>query len=198
MPFDIVHDLQEVYRKVIQTMSRPGHIENIQESVEKSTFECISYESTLLIAMMLLDGEVSFHVVGDGDSKLSDQLSKLTLARKSELQVADYVFLTSKSNGDTIQNVLREVKKGTLENPQTSATIIMELSSPLSNEGNIILKGPGIQNIEALFIENVKSWLEDRAYVNKEYPLGIDMILVDEIHNIASLPRTTQAEVKEV
>ncbi len=198
MVLDVVHDLQEVYRKVIQIMSRPGRIENIQEFAEKNTFEWDGFDGSFLIAMMLLDGEVSFHVAEGEDSRLSAQLAKLTSARKSALQDADYVFLTRETDIQTIQNVFQQVKKGTLENPQSAATIIIEVNRPLANEGPITLKGPGIEKQETLFIDNGAAWLKDRAAVNKEYPLGIDLILVDENHNIAALPRTTQTEVQEV
>ncbi len=91
----------------------------------------------------------------DEDSRLSNQLAKLTSARKSTLQDADYVFLTSKADRETIQNVFHQVKKGTLENPQDigndhhgSETYLLQ------TKVRVTLKGPGIERKETLFIEN--------------------------------------------
>jgi alpha-D-ribose 1-methylphosphonate 5-triphosphate synthase subunit PhnH len=86
---------------------------------------------------------------------------------------------------------------GTLTNPHPSATIIME-TMHLSNESSLCLSGPGIKTTHSLSVDGSDAWLEARAYVNKEYPLGMDLIFVDEAANIASIPRTTKIAKLEV
>lgn len=198
MAIDVVHDLQEVYRQVLQTMARPGYIENIKEITNKNTYDCDSYQETLVMAMMLLDGEVSFHVAGEEKSELEKQIAVLTLAEQKDQIDADYIFIKNDVDIETIKSVIRQAKVGTLENPQNSATIIMEMKQVLNNEGPFSLSGPGIEHTMPLFIAEGNNWLVDRTYVNREFPLGVDFILVDKEGNIVSLPRTTFVENKEV
>jgi len=197
MAIDVVHDLQEVYRQVLQTMSRPGHIENIREITKKNTISAPCYSSTIILAMTLLDAEVSFHVVGKKALELAKHIAELTLAQQKTAQDADYLFITSDAQEETIKNVILQTKAGTLLNPQASATIILE-TKQITNEGSLCLSGPGIEDTESLYIAGAHAWLEERDVVNKEYPLGIDFIFVDEEDNVVSLPRTTKIENREV
>ncbi len=197
MAIDIVHDLQAMYRQVLHSMSRPGTIENIQDQVNKCSYHLSCYDSTMLMAMMLLDAEVSFHVVSEKGAEIASQLAELTLSKQINVQEADYIFITRGVQSEQVKDVIQQVKVGTLTNPQASATVILE-TSQLSNDSSLYLTGPGIKSTHTLFVEGADAWLEARASVNKEYPLGIDMICVDEAANIACLPRTTKISTLEM
>lgn len=197
MAIDVVHDLQEVYRQVLHSMSRPGCIENIQDKVAKCSYHLSCYDSTMLMAMMLLDAEVTFHVVSEKGSELTNQLAELTLAKQKNVREADYIFITRDAPTEMIKDVLQLAKVGSLTNPQASATIIME-TAHLSNDSSLYLTGPGIKSTYTLFVDGAEVWLDIRASVNKEYPLGIDIICVDEAANIACLPRTTKMSKLEM
>ena len=82
-------------------------------------------------------------------------------------------------------NVFKQAKKGTLTNPQQSATILIE-TDRLSNESQLTLVGPGIEQMENAEISGSENWLEERAEAIKEYPLGVDLILIDQKSNLCA------------
>jgi alpha-D-ribose 1-methylphosphonate 5-triphosphate synthase subunit PhnH len=54
------------------------------------------------------------------------------------------------------------------------------------------LTGPGIQDACTLSVQGLsKAWIVERAKLNAEYPLGIDMVLFTESGQLTALPRTT-------
>ena len=55
-----------------------------------------------------------------------------------------------------------------------------------------MLTGPGIKKENYMQVKIKGDWLGEREKKNIEYPLGIDMILLDEESNVMCLPRTTQ------
>ncbi len=61
-----------------------------------------------------------------------------------------------------------------------------------------MLQGPGIETAENAQIAASELWMIDRAEANKEYPLGVDMILIDRHRNLMCLPRTTMIHDREV
>ena len=63
---------------------------------------------------------------------------------------------------------------------------------------HLTLEGPGIANTENVEIAGSEYWMDARAEANKEYPLGVDMILIDRQSNIMCLPRTTIIHDREV
>lgn len=89
---DLVHDIQSVYRKVLNSMARPGKIEVLEEQ-EKVDMEINFNRGTFLIMLMLLDGEVSFNVVSEKSEEVSNLISEITYSKEKPLEEADYVFV---------------------------------------------------------------------------------------------------------
>ncbi|MFJ7933967.1 phosphonate C-P lyase system protein PhnH [Sporosarcina sp. NPDC096371] len=197
MVIDVVHDTQEVFRTILHCMSRPGTIKNIGEIGEQHGQQEACRDSTFLSAMTLLDAEVSFHVVGENTAPIEAYLSAHTLAKVAELQVADYLFIMNNASALDISEAFHQSKKGTLTNPQQSATIIIE-TEKLSNEPGLALQGPGIETSETVHITASQVWMGERAKANQEYPLGVDMIVIDQQSNLMCLPRTTMIRDCEV
>ena len=77
MELDMVHDIQKTYRKVLNCMSRPGHMENIIEESEKVDINIDFLRPTLV---MLLDAEVSFNVISEKEAEVTSFISQLTYA----------------------------------------------------------------------------------------------------------------------
>jgi alpha-D-ribose 1-methylphosphonate 5-triphosphate synthase subunit PhnH len=190
MAIDLVHDTQEVFRTILHCMSRPGTIKSIVEVSERLGRKEFCHNSTFLSAMTLLDAEVRFHVVGENAVSIEKLFSAYTMSKVTNLQEADYIFITLGAEKQFIHDVFTNAKKGTLVNPQQSATVIIE-TEMLSNEHQLTLEGPGIATTESVGITASEYWLTVRAEANKEYPLGVDMILIDRNSNIMCLPRTT-------
>lgn len=196
MSIDFVHDIQKGFRTILHCMSRPGTIKSMRNLTGELPASSEGLPATFITALTLLDREASFALVGEHTKELEEQIAAYTMAVQERLSAADYVFITKQATKEQIVNVFREVKIGTLVNPQQSVTIILE--SEFSDEGELTLEGPGIKTTAELSIANSKDWLEERQIANKEFPLGVDMILVNDQSNIVCIPRTTVIKIREV
>lgn len=66
------------------------------------------------------------------------------------------------------------------------------LTNNISNDKELILKGPGIKDKNYIKVDISGNWVEKRELKNIEYPLGVDTIIIDKNSNLICLPRTTQ------
>jgi alpha-D-ribose 1-methylphosphonate 5-triphosphate synthase subunit PhnH len=197
MAIDQVHDLQQVYRKILHSMSRPGTISSIQATAEQVDYNLPCYDATLLCAMTLLDAEVTFHILSENHQDLIEKISEYTLAKHKPIHEADFVIVLRGDSENEIKNAIEQCKNGNLINPQSSSTWIIE-SSLLSNDGELTLKGPGIKTTNQLQVSFTSSMWETRNRRTKEYPMGIDLIFVDDQAQIVCVPRTTSVEMAGV
>lgn len=195
MSLDIVHDIQTAYRSVLDSLSRPGVISSLQEQVGHLDIEGGCYEGTLILALMLLDTEVTFAVVAAEElqERVTRLINQLTYAKSVELDQADYVFVLSSAEAQQLEAALEMAKTGELINPHESATIIIEARA-VSNGRGLLLRGPGIQSDCIARVERSGDWRRVREQKNAEFPLGLDLVFVDADHRLLGLPRTTQVE----
>ncbi|WP_010648700.1 phosphonate C-P lyase system protein PhnH [Oceanobacillus massiliensis] len=197
MAIDQVHDLQEVFRKLLHSMSRPGSISSIQDTAQRVDYDLSCYDATLLCALTLLDGEVTFHILSDKNQHLTGKISEYTLARHAPIDEADYVIVFQNDTESDVLHALERCKNGTLVNPQQSSTWIME-SMHLTNDDEIKLNGPGIKNCAHLQTGFSSAIWHARNERTNEYPLGMDLILTDSEGHAACVPRTAKVEMTEV
>ncbi|WP_121614451.1 phosphonate C-P lyase system protein PhnH [Mesobacillus foraminis] len=192
MKLDVVHDLQSVYRKVVNATSRPGTISDLSHealSVEKVPVQCAA--SIWVLALTLLDQEVTFKVYSTQAEKASRAINQLTYAKPVEVNEADFIFVLPDAEEGSLEEAIESGKHGTLMNPHNSATIIVEAENV--NEGvELLLTGPGIQTSTSVKVCLTGDWIASRNQKNREYPLGIDLMIIDKEHQLLSLPRTTQ------
>jgi len=190
---DIVHDLQAVYRKMVDSTSRPGLISNLQREAEllEADIQTDCVASLIVAALTLLDQEVSFKVVSENEETVSTIINQFTYAKPANIEQADYIFVLKDASTSSIEEVFAKAKPGTLKNPQNSATIFIEAEKVMSG-GSLLLTGPGIQSTMSVEIVTQGDWIQYRQEKNKEYPLGVDLMLIDGEHQLLSLPRTTQ------
>ena len=193
LKLDIVHDLQSVYRKLVDSTSRPGLISDLRKEAvlveEEAKKGCSA--SILLVALTLFDQEVSFKVFSPRADSVSKTINQLTYAKPTEAKNADFLLILQDAKEGCFEEAIINAKAGTLKNPHTSAFIIVEVESVTSGEA-LLLKGPGIHTTELVHVDINENWVESRHEKNKEYPLGIDLIFIDQNHQLLSLPRTTQ------
>lgn len=179
-----VFDSQRVFRCLLQAVSHPGKLFTLPP------FECDPLESA---ARTLLDHEVTFHVLGEQAAEIEERIPQLTGARVSPVEEADFALVSS---GDTAGAVLR-LGRGTLERPERGATAIYAVEE-LSNSGTLALKlsGPGVPGTRTLGIEGLApAEVEGIREARQDYPLGIDVYLIDFAGRVAGLPRSTRLEV---
>lgn len=194
MLMDRVHDTQEVFRMTLDCMAKPGVI---QEMVYVSEQPVHCSPALFLQAITLLDGEVTFHIIGQNSSFIENYFSSITFSKVAPIEEANYLFILKDVDAETIQMVIQKANIGTLENPHQSATILLEVTR-LSNDQQLKLTGPGIQEMNFVQITESDQWILQRAKRNQAYPLGLDFILIDEDARLMCIPRTTRIEKMEV
>lgn len=181
-----IHQTQQHYRQLIDIFSYPGKMLQSNETVNNYSTYC---NATLMTAMTLLDNEVTFHTALKSDGQ---EIATLTGGEfTSEVNRSDYVIVKEK---DLSAAIFEDVQIGKLASPEKSATLIVELEN--LEAGNIYrLSGPGIKETAMIQISLDHKWMDRRNEKCKEYPLGIDLILIDDENNMMSIPRTTKVEV---
>ncbi|ANU09564.1 phosphonate metabolism protein [Planococcus antarcticus DSM 14505] len=197
MAIDQIHDLQQVYRKLLNSMSRPGTISLIEQETERVDVDFGCANALMLSAMVLLDAEVTFHVLSENRRDLIEKISEYTSARFAPLQEADFIIVLQKDEESEILAAMAQCKIGSLIDPQQSATWIIE-TTVLSNSGALLLTGPGIETEAQLSTgQSIRFWQARDSRI-KEHPMGLDMIFADGSSQIACLPRTVSAIPMEV
>jgi alpha-D-ribose 1-methylphosphonate 5-triphosphate synthase subunit PhnH len=191
---DQVHDLQRAYRRVLRATASPGSVEDLRTEAAALGIPCTLFPATLLLALLLLDAEVAFAVTGEGAAELGRLMSQLTLARLTPPPEAEFLFVSGPAS--EAASAFRSASVGTLADPHRGATIVLEVES-LSPGGPLVLTGPGIEREHRLCVGRNPDWIALRAERNQEYPLGVDLCLVDRRDRLASLPRTTDVAIEE-
>ncbi|KLU66615.1 alpha-D-ribose 1-methylphosphonate 5-triphosphate synthase subunit PhnH [Desulfosporosinus acididurans] len=196
MKLDLVHDIQTAYRKTLASMSRPGLIKNLRDQADKVAMEIGCFNSTLVLALMLFDTEVTFKICSEHEAEMAKLINQLTYAKATELESADYILILHDSKPGDLEEAFQIARSGDLLDPHKGATLIIE-TDVVSNERNLTLKGPGIEKENYMDVTLNGQWVDWREEKNSEYPLGIDLIFTDREDNILCLPRTTQI-IKQV
>ncbi|WP_027416785.1 phosphonate C-P lyase system protein PhnH [Aneurinibacillus terranovensis] len=196
MKLDLVHDIQMAYRKLINSMSSPGLISCLEGQADKIDMEAGCFPSTLVLAIMLLDTEVTFKVFSEQEAKITKRINQLTYAKAVEAENADFIFVLNDAASTDLLGALEMAKIGDLLNPHESATIVVEAdvvsSDVASGDVELLLTGPGIEGESSAQVITKGNWVDIRTNKNAEYPLGIDLIFIDPDHHLLCLPRTTQ------
>ncbi len=199
---ELVRYAQRTFRGLLDSMARPGKVNRVAACPLCDAGGQAGDPYLLGVACTLLDPEVGFCVAGDREGRLRDWLALRTGARPVAPAEADFLLLTPEDD----PRLLYEAKRGTLDYPDRGATVIVSRVG-LEDAGGaaagrrspavqpLRLTGPGIPSEATLFAgglgeRQVAVWRE----VNREFPLGIDVILVGE-GRVACLPRSVKIEV---
>lgn len=187
--FNIVEYTQNTYRRLLDSMARPGKLNQIEGIEYENIGDFTNF--TLGIAQTLLDQEVSYCIL-NSDKKMEKDIKILTMSNMSHIREADYLFI---NRYEKIK--FDHLKKGNLAYPDESTTIIHEVeemkTQKLEQSVKLELSGPGIKEksyiyIKGLDTETIDNWIQ----CNREYPLGVDFIFVDRMGNICGIPRSTK------
>ncbi|KMY51517.1 phosphonate C-P lyase system protein PhnH [Peribacillus loiseleuriae] len=191
MKLDVVHDLQAVYRKLVDATSRPGTVMDLQREVRALDVQANCLSATILFALTVLDPEVTFKVITKQEETVSRLINQLTYSKSVDVSDADFIFILEDALHEEMEEALNQAKVGNLSNPHESAMIILEVSDVTKGK-SMKLSGPGIQGETILNMQNVPNWMAMRNEKNVEFPLGIDMYFLDHQHQLLAIPRTTQ------
>ncbi len=206
MILDTVHDLQKAYRTILGCAAEPGSVADASMIIEKLDVDCPVNKAFLLIGLVLLDAETSCSIVPDSHGDALSFFSHMTYTKKAPPEEASFLFLPDDGSidADTLAALVLHARRGTLVDPHLGATIVLETSrlSWDKSDGTPatpwILTGPGLRGNAALNLPaddggRTHAVMEARTEACSEYPLGVDLILVDRQGWLAYIPRSIQS-----
>lgn len=168
---------QQVFRGLLDGFSYPGRI-----------IACADIDTTACLAILiaLVDGETT---LADPQQLLQPALWAKLETRPCILEKAAFILL------DGAQSAALKPCIGTLETPETGATILLRvaaLNPDLTGNLRLQLSGPGIESTTSISVDGLHStWITARQEWVSAFPLGVDLLLCDE-HHFVAIPRTTQ------
>nr|BBJ02360.1 carbon-phosphorus lyase subunit PhnH [Marinobacter nauticus] len=167
---------QRAFRALMTAFSFPGRPQSLPSCGDAASPTCI--------AAVLCDNEVS---LADPDQLIEPADIRRLGIREAGIENAGFVI------ADGRQAPTFEPALGSLAEPEHGATIIVRVTSlEDSSEFPLILRGPGIEDTQTLSVGGLNNaWLTARTRWNRNFPMGIDLILVDNTRVVA-LPRTTR------
>lgn len=200
--FSQVHNTQEIYRTLLQAMSRPGLVCEISEHMNGIDIPAGTSKPAAAIALTLLDGEVSFTLLMPGHEEWIETIRRLTYCKLVNISAADYIFTEGIESLSLITLIQSQVKIGTLASPEKSATIFIRVQDFITTNTSVqaqacslIMTGPGIETQTICYITGLSlEWIDSRASLIEEYPLGVDIVLYTEQGKLIAIPRTTIVE----
>jgi alpha-D-ribose 1-methylphosphonate 5-triphosphate synthase subunit PhnH len=148
-------------------------------------------EPAITILEALLDHEVTFAVFPDRPETV-DAILRQTGSHNVMPSAADYVL----TDGESLAQVLAEVKTGDLEYPERSATIVCLVTGLATETGRgvrLMLAGPGIEDERELSVDGIDAVAVAAIQeTNSLPPLGVDLVLVTPDGRFACLTRYTR------
>lgn len=182
---DPVHQAQQVFRRVLDAMARPGQIHSLTGLPEAAPG--LSSAATA-VCLTLVDLETPLWL-DPAATASRDQLvfhcsapvvatprQALFAVIAEPLQLTDFALFNPGSD----------------EYPETSTTLVVEVSG-LQGQGGQVLAGPGIQGTTQLRVEGVSDNFWQQVRENHAlFPRGIDLLLTCH-DRVAALPRSVRA-----
>ncbi|AQP54199.1 phosphonate C-P lyase system protein PhnH [Vagococcus penaei] len=176
---------QEAFRLFISALSYVGEVKQLPDSPQ-----AVLPIGKYLYALTFLDQEVSYASLGLSEEQEA-VLTHEFRTKKVAISVAQTVFVDLINQPSLDVSPIKQVSIGNLIDPQLSATIVVSVSQ-LYGDNTYILTGPGIKSQLTLGLTKALSeLLVIRQELNQEYPLGIDMLVIDQSGKMLGLPRTT-------
>jgi len=182
---------QKTFKTLMQTMSRPGTVQQLDLREGDAPY--------MPILLTLLDNEVTFAIQGDANSEgiiedikdnIIDGIILATGSKQTSVEQADFILVTDGTN------VADKAKRGDLRYPDKGATIIYQVNSLNGSDLPIRLKGPGIPGERVLTVDGFcQEEIVNVKAANQDFPMGVDLILVDSEARVSCIPRTTRTEV---
>lgn len=168
------------FRGILQAMSRPGTIQQLPIGGDGPL-------QTLLSS--LLDQEVSLAGIDPAAADLAVEVARKTGCRITALEQADFLLAV----GDSAAERLPVLKRGSSEYPETGATVIFLVDGINPEGGAFSLSGPGVKDVVYPDFSGISDKvLPLLAEVNRDFPLGIDAVVLDRQGQLACIPRSTR------
>ncbi len=162
-------------------MARPGTVHQLPMPITAGD------APEFAVCFALLDYEVSYAIANPGTrspaecNALAERIALETRCQQVPLGEAAFVL----SYGPLPENAWAEIRRGTLAFPDQGATIIyciasVDASDDVRDATTMSLTGPGIETQQMFAIGGLgQSECDARNRANSDYPMGVDLILLD-------------------
>jgi alpha-D-ribose 1-methylphosphonate 5-triphosphate synthase subunit PhnH len=173
------------FRLLLQAMARPGSVLRVMEPSEHE-------HPALRLLSCITDNEVGICSVGAEAQEIGTALCRHQGCRMTGIQDADFIIVS----GGTSLGKLTAARPGTLEYPDSGATILYLIERIAHSGGTVVLSGPGIRETATpAFTGLDPAELLQLQTLNSAFPLGVDTIFVDREGQCTCIPRSTVIQV---
>ncbi|MDQ6601250.1 MAG: phosphonate C-P lyase system protein PhnH [Chloroflexota bacterium] len=192
-----VHAAQHTFRTLLNGMARPGAVYQLALAPDTTP--------EFAVCMTLLDFEVTYVSTTD-ETRAARHMEALDQRIALEIgcqqsSFAEATFVVS--YGALPAAAWPVLRRGTLAYPDRGATIIYVVDAiGAATRGDpsasLALSGPGIESERYLTVGGLAaSEFQRFAATNRDYPMGIDAILLDPQGRVACLPRSCTIIARE-
>ena len=186
-----VLDAQQTFRTLLNAMARPGTVHILPLRPGQTPAQAVCFA--------LMDFEITYTIVGleDDAGELAQWIAVHTGCQRTGTADAAFVI----AFGPLPDDAWPAIRRGTLAFPDTGATIIYCLSAlgetyPSCIATWLTLSGPGIETTQELIVSGLPAIeFVALAEANREYPMGVDVILLDPAGRVACIPRSSKVQV---
>lgn len=186
---DPVHEAQRVFRQLLEAMSHPGVIVDIETTAD-SPGEMS--EAMTALALTLFDADTPVWL----DAALAERASIADYLRfHCGCPIAQSPVEAAFALIGSVECLprLERFSMGDVQYPERSATILME-TPQLTGGAAVVLTGPGIETTRDFDPVGLPDWFWSAWAVNHgAFPLGVDAIFTCGAE-FCALPRSTRAE----
>jgi len=201
--------LQKNFRALLDAMARPGELTPLSTSDSEAS-SCATraglLPQTVCVLDVVLDAGTTVRVAGARSDDATCELGERTHALARPLGEAAFCVVPLALAGEDAAAAVRVARAGTLASPHLGATCIVECAALLGTDASGVrvgsrtgsagyvrwsLAGPGIDGSCELGCDR-DDVLAARNARADEFPLGIDLVLVDGAGHIACVPRSTR------
>jgi alpha-D-ribose 1-methylphosphonate 5-triphosphate synthase subunit PhnH len=177
-----------MFRVLLQAMSRPGSVCLAPQASETTG----RHDLLIKILRCLMDNEVTCHVFDDPGEDLYREIYRATCSSRVDLSTADFLIFSQ----GTSRGGVTAARRGTLEYPDSGATVVYLVDELGECDGEADLHGPGIDGTLRPLISGLAAGeLELLRESNAEFPLGLDALFLDNNGRIMCIPRSTRIGV---
>ena len=197
MAHDPVRATQHIYRVLLDALSNPGITVPLVQHPHLAQEQALSQPWLASVLLTLVDHETSLAVLPfPGHQLLVDAVQRRTRVEMTTVEVADFVVAEVAS---IPAGLPLHMNHGTLDYPNDGATLLLGTGAGLRSSGQELeLSGPGIDGRRTLPLGEIPTELiEARNEAVSDYPLGIDLFLVDAGGTVTGLPRTTAVVIRD-
>ena len=181
-----VFDSQAVFRQLLHAMATPGRIMDLDIPLDVPA-PLDPAAGALLLCLMDNDTPLWSDLKNASQSIQWLRLHTGAPYTRAPENAAFALYAEERPQDPSLFN------PGTPESPHLSTTLVAQAGG-VNKKGRIRLTGPGIETETFLKLDGVaESFLERRAAMARDYPLGVDMIFVCN-RSFVALPRTTTME----